>query len=262
MSYQPVLPLGGYTGWRFLQRTLDRQQAAFRESAPVQRATDYFHANIAKAKTAADLVKDRRLLQVALGAFGLSGDLDAKAFIQKVLEGGTLKSDALANKLADKRYAALAQEFGYGNLGARTGLPGFADKIVARYEKQAFQEAVGEADNSMRLALNLSDGIREIADKTSNVNAQWYSVMGNPPLREVFQTALGLPPSTAGIDVDKQLVLFKQRAQASFGTVKLSDFADPARQEKLIRLFLLRSEMQTATASPASMALQLLGGSG
>lgn len=258
MSFQPVLPLGGYTGWRFLQRTLDKQQQAFRQSAPVQRATDYFRANIAKAKTAADLVGDRRLLEVALGAFGLSADLGAKAFIQKVLEGGTLKSDALANKLSDKRYASLAKEFGYGNLGARIGLSGFADTIIARYEKQGFQEVVGESDNSMRLALNLSDGVKEIVDGTKNTNAQWYTLMGNAPLREVFQTALGLPQSLAAIDVDKQLVAFKTRAQAAFGTDKLSDFTDPARQEKLIRLFMVRSESQAAASSPAAMALQLL----
>lgn len=262
MSYQPVLPLGGYTGWRFLQKTLDKQQAAFRESAPVQRDADYFRANIAKAKTAADLVNDRRLLKVALGAFGLSDDVNSKAFIQKILEGGTMASGALANKLSDKRYASLAFEFGYGNLGSRTGLSGFADKIVGLYQKQAFQEAVGQQDNSLRLALNVQEGIQQIASSTKNTNAQWFSIMGNAPLREVFQTALGLPSSTAAIDVDKQLVIFKERAQATFGTSKVSDFTDSARQDKLVRLFLLRSDTQSSAASPASMALQLLGRSG
>ena len=40
-------------------------------------------------KSAADLVADRRLLKVALGAFGLEGEIDKKAFIRKVLEEGT-----------------------------------------------------------------------------------------------------------------------------------------------------------------------------
>jgi len=262
MSFQPVLPLGGYSGWRFLQQTLAKQQATFSQSAPLQRDTDYFRANISKAKTAADLVNDRRLLKVALGAFGLSDDINAKAFVQKILEGGTMASSALANKLSDKRYASLAFEFGYGNLGARTGLPGFAEEIIGRFQKQVFQEAVGEQNNNLRLALNLQEGVQEIASSTTNTNAQWYSVMGNAPLREVFQTALGLPSSTAAIDVDKQLVLYKERAQAVFGTSKVSDFTDPTRQEKLVRLFLFRSDMQASAASPAAMVLQLLGRSG
>lgn len=258
MSYQPILPTGGYTGWKFLQRTLPQQQEAFKKSAPVQRSTDYFRANIAKARTAADLVNDRRLLEVALGAFGLKDDLNAKAFIQRVLEGGTARADALANRLADKRYKAFAQEFGYGDLGARTGLSGFADKIIARYEARAFQEAVGQADGTMRLALNVDGAIKDIAARTTNVNAQWFSMMGEAPLRQVFQTALGLPASVAALDVDRQLATYKERALATFGADKLADFADPARQEKLVRLFLLRSETQATSSSPAALALQLL----
>lgn len=258
MTYQPVLPMGGYTGWKFLQRTLPQQQEAFKKSAPVQRATDYFRANIAKAKTAADLVNDRRLLQVALGAFGLGADLNAKAFVQRVLEGGTLKPDALANRMADKRYKAMALEFGYGDLGGLTAISGFADKIIARYEARAFQEAVGEADGTMRLALNIDGAVKDIAARTTNVNAQWFSMMGESPLRQVFQTALGLPQSFGALDVDRQLATFKDRAQSTFGTDKLSDFADPARQEKLVRLFLMRSETQATSSSPAALALQLL----
>ena len=47
------------------------------------------------------LVKDRRLLTVALGAFGLDGEIDKKFFIRKVLEGGTEASDSLANRPYD-----------------------------------------------------------------------------------------------------------------------------------------------------------------
>lgn len=257
MTFQPVLPSGGYTGWRFLQRTLPQQQEAFRESGSVRRLTDHFKANIARARTAADLVGDRRLLEVALGAFGLRDDLDSKAFIQRVLEGGTMRREALSNRLADKRYHALALEFGYGDLGARTGLSGFAERIVARYEARAFQAAVGERDGTLRLALNVGDAIRDIAGRTSNLNAQWFSMMGEGPLREVFQTALGLPRSFGALDLDRQLATYKDRARAAFGTERLSDLADPARQEKLVRLFLLRSEAQAAP-SPAATILQLL----
>ncbi len=46
----------------------------------------YFEANIGKVETAADLVGDRRLLKVALGAFGMDGEIDKRAFLRKVLE--------------------------------------------------------------------------------------------------------------------------------------------------------------------------------
>ncbi len=71
MSFQPVVPLSGYVGWRFLERTIDAQQEAFNTSQPIARATDYFREKIAQVRTADDLVADRQLLSVALGAFGL-----------------------------------------------------------------------------------------------------------------------------------------------------------------------------------------------
>lgn len=258
MSYQPVLPLGGYAGWRFLTRTLETQQAAFSKSKPVQRAADHFRANIAKANTAEALVKDRRLLEVALGAFGLKDDLGAKAFIQRILEGGTVNRGALANKLADPRYKALAREFDYGDLNVNRGVPGFADKIVAMYEAQSFQVAVGNANDDMRLALNVEGAIKQIAAATANERSQWFSVMGNKPLRAVFERALGFPPTFAAIDIDQQLAAFQERAEAVFGTSKPSDFADPGLREKLVRLFMVRSEAQASSMGSASMALQLL----
>jgi hypothetical protein len=258
MSFQPVLPASGYAGWRFLSRTAESQRAAF-DKAPAQvRLTQHFRDNIGKAKTAADLVGDRRLLQVALGAFGLSDDLNAKAFIQRVLEGGTLDRTALANRLSDKRYAALAAEFGYGDLGSRTALPGFADKVVARFEAQTFQVAVGEKDANLRLALNVSSGLADVVGGNRGEDAQWFALMGNPPLRSVVETALGFPPSFGRLDIDQQLGAFKDRAAAVLGTSKVADLQDPARQEKLIRLFLVRSDAQSASLSSGQITLSLL----
>ena len=84
-------------------------------------------------------------------------------------------------------------------------------------------------------------------------------MMGNAPLRQVFETALGLPAIMGSIDIDQQRDLFRSRAKASFGTDVMADFTDPAQQEKLIRLFLVRSEASQSTGlSSASAALTLL----
>ena len=262
MSFQPVIPTTGYAGWRFLTRTLPAQQEAFKESAPVVRATEHFRNNIAKVRTVDDLMADRRLLDVALGAFGLDKDIINKAFIRKVLAEGTLKDDAFANKLADKRYAQLARAFGFGDLGARTGLPSFATDIVARFEARRFEAAVGEQNGDMRLALNLAQGLADAATAGSQ-NAQWFAVMGNMPVRTVFEQALGFPRSFGSIDIDQQLVAFKDRARATFGIDKIADFADPAQQEKLLRLFLIRSEAsQGGGLSAGNIALTILGARG
>lgn len=260
MSFQPVVPLTGYVGWRFLERTLEPQQTAFAKSQPVTNATDYFRDTIGKVTTAQDLVDDRRLLSVALGAFGLDDDINNRFFIRKILEEGTTADDALANRLADKRYAEFSRAFGFGDDNvSQIQLPEFASDMVARYEKKQFEKAVGVQNNDLRLALNLQSGIADVVSGNASNGAQWFSMMGNAPLRQVFETALGLPASIASIDIDQQRDIFMTRAQASFGTDQMADFTDPAQQEKLIRLFLVRSEAsQTAGFSSASAALTLL----
>ncbi|WP_375255064.1 DUF1217 domain-containing protein [Yoonia sp.] len=260
MNFQPVVPFTGYPGWTFLQRTQDAQQAAFTEATPVKRATAYFKENIADARTAADLVEDRQLLSVALGAYGLDDDIENKFFIQKILEDGTIEDDALANRLSDSRYAEFSRAFGFGDLPiAKTGISSFADRIIQRFEDKQFARAVGNENNDLRLALNVDEGLTETIEANTTQAGQWFSVMGNPPLRSVFQTALGLPNSIGSVNVDQQRDIFQTAARSALGTDKLSDIAAPEQQEKLIRLFLVRSEAAAfAASSSGSTALTLL----
>ena len=261
MSFQPVLPLSGFTGWGFLKRTMARQQAV-QQALPVQQRDEaYFRDRIGKADTAEKLVNDKRLLRIALTAFGLEGDVNSKAFIQKVLEGGTLKEGSLANKLADKQYAKFAAAFGYGDFSVpRTKISTFADEILAQFRARSFETAVGEQNNTYRLAMNAERELPALASRTISETAKWYTVLGNAPLREVMQTALGLPKSFSSIDLDQQVSVLKRRTEAAFGSSDIGQFKDPARLEALTRRFILQSAMQgqQAATSPAATALTLL----
>lgn len=260
MTFQPIVPLSGYAGWLFLDRTVDAQRTAFNDSTAVVRVTDNFRDKIADVRTAEDLVADRELLSVALGAFGLEDDIDNKFFIRKVLEEGTVSDDALANRLSDSRYADLSDAFGFSaDSITRTSLTFFTDEIIDRYEAQQFNRAVGDQNNDMRLALNLAPALDDVIAGNSSNNGQWFGMMGNAPLRDMFQTALGFPSSFATIDLDQQLDQFKSRALATFGTDQISDLTTPENQEKMIRLFMLRSEANaSASTTPSAVALTLL----
>ena len=94
----------------------------------MMRDTDYFAAKIGEIDSAEQLVSDRRLLSVALGAFGLHADIDNKYFIRKVLEDGVLKEDALANRLTDERYKSLTKAFGFGDFSVPA--PNFRHSLV------------------------------------------------------------------------------------------------------------------------------------
>ena len=261
MSFQPVIPTSGYVGWRFLSNTLESQKAAFVESGPVTRPAEYFRENIDKVGSAADLVADRQLLSVALGAFGLDEDIGNTFFVRTILEEGSFDDAALANRLSDKRYLEFAEAFGFGDLGGagRTQLTGFTDEILSRYEDRQFERAVGTQDDLMRQSLNLAPAMADVLDRTSSDDARWFSIMGNPPLRSVFEGALGMPEGFGSLDIDRQLEEFRDRAESVLGTSDAADFADPEIQEDIIRLFLVRQEAASfGPTSGGAVALTLL----
>lgn len=263
MSYVPIIPASGYAGWKMLNRTMTLQKAAFVASAEIQRDEAYFREKIASVTTAEDLVSDRRLLKVALGAFGLDSDINNKFFIQKVLDEGTLDSTSLANKLSDKTYLKLSQAFGFGDFSTpRTVLSDFADEILAQYEARQFEVAVGESDDTFRLALAAQRELPELAEKSSSETTKWYTVIGSKSLSSVMRTALGLPDSVASLDVDQQLKIFRQKSDDVLGSPDVSGLGEPETLEKVIRLFLVRSQIDTGgSVSSASAALQLLSAS-
>lgn len=259
MTIAPVLPFAGYAGWRYLQRTLEDQQARVASSATHQRDEAYFRDRIGTVTTAEDLVGDRRLLKVALGAFGLDDDIGSKAFIRKVLEGGTA-SGSLASRLSNKAYAQLSAAFGFDGVLPKTLNDGFADGILAAYSERRFEVAVGEQNNDLRLALNAQRELSKLAAGSSSDNTKWYTIMGSTPLRNVFETAFGLPDAFGTLDIDRQLTMLKQKAETYLGSSAVTQFTDPDRVEELVKLFTLRS---TATATSAtSPALTLLQGTG
>ncbi|MGB3146863.1 MAG: DUF1217 domain-containing protein [Paracoccaceae bacterium] len=259
MSFTPVIPTGGFSGWRFLSRTLDAQKAAFGRDAALKRDEDYFRQKIGSVVTAEALVSDRRLMSVALTAYGLEGDINSKAFIRKILEDGTLGPDALGNRLADKRYLEFSKAFGFGDFAVpNTQLSTFADKILHAYEERKFEAAVGEQDNGMRLGLNADRELAALAGRALSTDGKWFTALGSPPLREVLQTGLGLPRSFTSVNLDQQLTILKERAEKLFGSDDLAQFSDPEKREKLVRLYLVRAEIQSNTITSGTAALTLL----
>lgn len=261
MTFQPIIPGAGIAGWRFLQRTYDDQFSAFAKSPQLQRDTEYFKEKIGSIQSAEDLVKDRRLLGVALGAFGLQADIDNKYFIQKILQDGTESDDALSNRLSDKRYKEFSAAFGFGpGETPTTSDPVAMAALSANNGIQAFEVSVGEQDDSMRIALYAQRELVELSKADKSEDAKWFTLMGLPPLRSMFETALGLPKSFGQIDIDQQLEVFQDKVRGYTGNSTVAQFADPEALERITTLYLARSQIASfnATTSPGATALTLL----
>lgn len=259
MSFQPIVPATGLVGWKFLERSYETQTKLFQSANVMTRATEYFEAHIGNVDNPEDLVSDRRLLSVALGAFGLDDDLNNRFFIKKILEEGTLDPGSLANKMSDSRYQNLADAFGFDLGVPNTKLSTFAGEIIEKYRARQFEVAVGTQDASMRFALNAKRELAELAESGDSDRTRWFKIMGNEPLRKVMEGALGLPDSFSQIDLDQQLSVFIEKSERNLGLNSLDELADSQVMDALVERYLLRSEATSIQgASAASIALTLL----
>jgi len=259
--FQPVVISSGITGWQFLKETYDRQLETFNQSTQLKRDTDYFADKIRFVASAEELVADRRLLTVALGAFGLQDDIDNRFFIQKMLGEGTTAEDALANRFTDSRYKELSAAFGFGPGEIRGNtLPSFSEEIVAKFQANSFEVAAGNQDETMRIALYAERTLEDVVGGDGSEAQKWFSIMGQPPLRSLFETALGLPTAFGQIDIDQQLEVFKDRAEKLLGVSDPTDFSNPDTLDSLITNYLARAQLSDfgGASSSGAIALALL----
>lgn len=260
MTFSVTLPSSGLVGWRFLTQTYDRQLDTLSQSSVIKRDVDYFRSHIGQAQTAQDLVSDRRLLKVALGAFGLQDDINNKAFIRTLLDSDPSDTKSLVNRISDARYKDFVKSFGFNTpFGPKTATRGFANGIIDRYHVQSFESSVGEQSVEMRLALTAKREISEIANEDASENTKWFKVLGKAPLRSFLETTFGLPKDFGKIDLDQQVRVMKSKAQSSFGVKEFRDLAQADIQSKMIDRFHLMSQIiQGYQMSSTAIAVQLL----
>lgn len=249
----------GLAGWRILKTNEARHLETIANDAVFQRSTAYFREKIDTVTSAGDLVKDYRLLSVALGAFGLEEDVSSKAFIQKVLESDTGDSESLVNRLSDKRYLRLAAAFGYGDTSRDAQSLG--ERISEAYLQRDFERRVGESDENLRLALNARREMEQLSGRESSNNTLWFEVLGNPPLRKVFEGAFGFGESYAKLSIDRQLEEFSKASERFLGSAFFEDLTTEEGIDRLVRNFLARSQLQSSPVQNRySAALTLLSG--
>ncbi|MEM7058379.1 MAG: DUF1217 domain-containing protein [Pseudomonadota bacterium] len=187
-------------------------------------------------------------------------DLDKGAFIRKVIEEGTLESDAFANRLVEPAYRELADFLGFGNFGGTLVFDFAREDIVSRYLTHRFELAVGEQDSDLRLAMNFKNEAAELAGTAPTDETMWLRLLGSSPLRPVIEGALFLPSNFALIDLDQQVAEVQSRAQQFFGSSSQDLFTDPDNLDRMVERFLLRQQSLGgggggATAGSAALTL-------
>ncbi|AHD08800.1 DUF1217 domain-containing protein [Phaeobacter gallaeciensis] len=195
-------------------------------------------------------VFDFDAFEAGLDVFNISErELDFDVMI-KAFESDLSSEISYANLHRDPNLKAMAHAFAFNPGGSDHTYPaGFAQEIVDLYKDRNFEIAIGESDPNMRLALSLERELQSIADAGGSEDAHWFGIIGSPPLKSMFETALGLPASFGQLDVDRQVNEMKERAQTSFGTTHPADLLETEKLDEFRNRFLLLSGLNSDQAA-------------
>ena len=259
MVYQPVIPLTGYGGWKFLESTFDKQLEGFTDSARVKNDRQYFQDKMSSPIAMEDFLSDKRLLRISLTAFDLGGEEWKVGFIRHVMEEKADPDSNFLTRLNNQAYTNFANTFAItdGNISLS------ADTIATLsddFELASFRSAVGDVDNNMKLSLNYKAKIGDLVREESSDSANLYRILGDVPVRTVLETALNLPSSWQKLDVDQQADILKERMLSVFSISKVTDLTNEDVMDKVIQRFHTMDSIANgqASLSSGSVALTLL----
>jgi hypothetical protein len=220
--------------------TADRSRllASFQKLPTYRREVDHYRASISKVTSVDALLKDRRLLTVALSAFQLESEVDKKALIKKIVTEDPADSKSLVKRLADPRWQSFANAFHSLSTdgGAAIRAPASVDAVLGGYQTNEFEKAMGESNEAVREAMYF----KRIAPSLATT----AQVLGNKVAAKVVRDALGLPLAFGALDVKQQMRMLKTK---NFDPAK---FADPAYLDKFVDRFLGASDRAAAAQNP------------
>lgn len=206
-----------------ITNNLTRYQSMVGSEGPVKTATQYYEANIGKVTSISDFVNNYRLLSYALQAYGLGDQVNNKALVTKVLEGGVSSSKALANTLSNPNWAKFAAAFDFVGSGASSISTSSAISTTTNdYVEEKLETQEGATDPGVQLALYF----KRVAPTVTSA----LGIMGDKNLIDVVQTIFNLPAITSGTNIDAE-------ASEISRLMPLSELQDPKQLNQLIDRF-------------------------
>lgn len=235
--------LSTFTSYNLINKDLTKSLARTAKETDVKREIDYYKANVGKIKSIDDLMKNDRIYRFAMKAYGLEDLAYAKAMIRKVLEGGVEDTKALANKLSDPRFKALATAFDFKAFGETATVTQAVEKdTVDAFVRQELETNAGEQSEGVRLALYFQ---RKAASVTSP-----YGILADKALLKVYQTTFDISPMSSLQSIETQAATVKKM-------LDVKDLQDPAKVQKLIQKFAAKFDIANSQTQQTNPILAL-----
>lgn len=238
--------VGTLTSYQNLSRDIPSAISRVAAQPFEAREVEYFSKTIQTIKTVEDFVSDRRVFAFAMQAFGLGDMTYATAFMEKVLNEGISDDDSFANSLSDPRYREFAKAFNFESFGsAATSFDRAQVEVVDKYLRQTLEES--QDNEGVRLALYFER-------KAPNITS-YLQILAEPAIATVVRTALGIPQSTAALDLDKQVEMIS-------GKLDLEEFQSAEGIEKFLQKFTALYDINNPQTTDAGGVGLLFGQAG
>ncbi|PYB77253.1 DUF1217 domain-containing protein [Rhizobium wuzhouense] len=230
---------------RFLE---GNQLKAAKEAAGKEAA--YYQDKIQGVETVQDLLADRRIIDVVLGAYGFDPKKVTDDFLKKAFASDLSDRKSFVNQQADKKWAELVGSFNFDGDGKLTRKTlgtvqqrGETLETINLFMRQTLEENEGQSSEAVRLALYFQ--------RTAPTITSAYDIVADTALAEVFRTTFGFSEDFTKMKVESQAKVIKSK-------LDLADLQDPKKLQRLIERY--TAMYDSANAKIDSPAVSILSG--
>ncbi len=237
----PVDPVQALTSAE-VNQTQDIKVAAAQPA--VQQAIAAFTSAVNSATSVSQLLSNPAVQNVLLTANGMSDQIGYTALTTKALTSNLSDPNALVNQLTDTRWKPLATTYNF----AANGLTSIQNPTAIASITAAYTKATWVA-NEDKVTPGLSNALSFLSNASTITSVD--QILGNPTMRTVVTTALGIPQQIAFQDLTAQ-------EQAISTRMDISQFKDPTFVKSFVQRYLIANAANASSSSASSPDLTTL----
>ena len=217
-------------------QTADIQATA--KQPAVARAISQFTAAVNSATSVKQLLQNPIVLEVLLTANGLGDQTQYTALAQKALTSNPTDPNSLVNQLSNTAWKSAAQTYNFATKGlAIIQQPSVIATIANAYAEVTWRQSLDATTPGLSNALTF----RKEASGITSVD----QILGDPVLRAVVTTALGIPEQIAFQPLEAQ-------EKAISSQVDIARFKDPHFVETFAQQYLLAAGQASSSTGAAT----------
>jgi len=221
-----------------------KQIAAQAKTPQVQRDVTAFRKALASAKDVKSALANPAIQKVLLTANGLGDQIGSTAIVTKALLSKTSDPKSLANQLANPAWKSAAATYDFANKGlAVLRDPNVVNTLANAYAEISWRKSLDAATPGLSDALTFRDKAASIRNADD--------ILGDPVLRRVVTTTLGIPEQIAFQSLNAQ-------EKAITSKVDVKQFHDKKFVETFVKRYLVAAATSNAGSGATSSASQTL----